>query len=96
MRNTYSPPGTPVAQSTPGNVLPENASRLSWCVQNLGTNPLFIRLGPNASTTVFHLILKAGTAANDGTGGIVNDTVHQGIVSVAGTSPSYVAWEVSP
>ena len=39
--------------------LAANPLRIGWQIQNLSTNALFVCLGPNASTTVFHIVLKA-------------------------------------
>lgn len=73
-----------------------NTSRQAWSIQNLGTNTLFVRLGAGASTSVFHFVLKAGSINDDGLGGEVNQTdgiVYNGIITIAGTSPRYTAWE---
>ena len=74
-----------------------NTARAGWMIQNLGTNPLFVRMGDSASTTVFHIVLKAGTANDDGTGGIISQmegTVYTGIITVAGTTPRYTVTEL--
>lgn len=74
-----------------------NTARSGWFVQNLGTNALFVRLGTAASTTVFHFALKAGSVADDGSGGSISQTdgsVYTGIISIAGTSPRYVVMEI--
>jgi len=79
--------------------LASNNARIGWSIQNLGTNPLFVLLGSGASTTVFHYVLKGGTANDDGLGGslVFNDiTVYNGIVTIAGTSPRYVVTEIAP
>lgn len=57
--------------SSSSTALASNPKRLGWLIQNLGTNPLFVLLGNSASTTVCNLILKAGTAQDDGTGVVV-------------------------
>ncbi len=70
--------------------------RRGWGIQNLGINALFVRMGDTASTTVFHIVLKAGTADDDGLGGSyeeMNGSVFQGLISVAGTTPRYVIRE---
>lgn len=64
-------------------------------IQNLGTNPLYVRRATGASTTAFHYALVAGGANDDGTGGAVEVADHVGVVSVAGTSPRFIAWKVS-
>jgi hypothetical protein len=77
--------------------LAANPARGAWSIQNLGTNPLFIRLGSGASTTVFHVVLKAGTSNDDGLGGTIsqeNGIIYTGIITIAGTSPRYVATEI--
>lgn len=72
-----------------GTLLPANPERRCVIVQNLGTNPLFVKFGSGASTTSFDVVLKAGTANDDGNGGSVSFDVlsFTGIISVAGTSP---------
>lgn len=79
--------------------LAANTKRIGWQIQNLGTNALFVRLGSGASTTVFHAVLKGGTGNDDGTGGSYSQTdgvIYTGIVTIAGTSPRYVAMEIQP
>lgn len=79
--------------------LAANTKRIAFSIQNVGTNPLFVLLGSGASNTVYHYVLKAGTGAADGTGGILtfgSGVVYTGIVTVAGTSPSYVVLEIAP
>ena len=73
--------------------LAANVKRRGWMIQNVGTNPLFVRFATGASATVFHAVLKGGTGDNDGNGGSISQmggTVYQGLVSVAGTTPKYV------
>lgn len=82
--------------SSSTTALAANAARGGWSIQNLGQNPLFIRLATGASATVFHFVLKAGTANDDGLGGVIAQTegiVYTGIITIAGTSPRYTAWE---
>ncbi len=76
-----------------------NVKRLAWSIQNLGQNVLYVNLGGTASTTVFHFALKAGTANDDGLGGIASQfegVVWQGIITIAGTSPRYTVLEIAP
>lgn len=71
--------------------------RGAWSIQNLGTNALFVKLGSGASATDFNFVLKGGTGTDDGTGGSIAQemgTVYTGIITVAGTSPRYVATEI--
>lgn len=86
---------TPSILSAAG-ALAANTARKSWSIQNLGTNPLFVRMsGTAASTTVFHRVLRAGTTNDDGTGGIFEDDVWTGAVQIAGTSPRYTVTEIT-
>ena len=84
---------------TGATALAANQKRTAWNIQNVGTNTLFVLLdstGIGASTSVYHFVLKAGSSAADGTGGSVGQevgTIYTGIISVAGTSPSYVVLE---
>ena len=92
------------ASSTPSiasaaTALAANVNRIGWSIQNLGTNPLFVRLAASASTTVFHFVLKAGTGNDDGLGGIASQMegiVYTGIITVVGTSPRYTTLEIAP
>lgn len=77
--------------------LPANTNRGGFIIQNLGANPLFVRFGAGASTTEFSFILRASSLADDGTGGIFTTnqgTVWTGIISIAGTTPRYVATDL--
>lgn len=88
---------TPSILTSAGTALSSNENRTGFSIQNLGTNPLFVLLGSGASTTVFHEVLKGGTASDDGLGGIfkqTSGTVYTGIVTVAGTSPRFVVTEL--
>ncbi len=78
--------------------LAANANRSSWSIQNLGTNTLYVRLGADASTSVFHYALKAGSVNDDGTGGSISpegSVIYTGIITVAGTSPRYTVVELT-
>lgn len=89
---------TPSVQ-TGTTALAANSARLAFTIQNVGTNALFVLLGSGATTSVYHVVLKAGTGAADGTGGVLSmeaGIVYNGIITVAGTSPSYVVTEIAP
>lgn len=78
--------------------LAANKARGAWMIQNLGTNALFVLLGTGASTSVFHLVLKAAAGNDDGSGGVFSQedgVVWQGIVTIAGTSPRYCVTELT-
>jgi hypothetical protein len=79
--------------------LASNPKRIVWNIQNLGMNALYVLLGTGASTSVFHFVLKAGTANDDGTGGTVGmeeGVIYTGSISIAGTSPRYTVLEIAP
>lgn len=85
------------AIQTGTTALADNPARTAWNIQNLDTGVLYVNLGGTASATVFHVVLKGGTGAKDGTGGTVGQeagTIFTGAISVfsAGT-PSYVVLE---
>lgn len=70
--------------------------RIGWRITNQGTNPLFVRLGSSASTSVFDMVLAAGTGNDNGTGGAYEEksgTIYTGEVTIAGTSPRYTVTE---
>ncbi len=78
--------------------LAANPVRAGWQIQNLGTNPLFVLLGSGASTSVFHAVLKGGSAADDGLGGSFSQntgSVYTGIITIAGTAPRYTVLELT-
>ncbi len=76
-----------------GIALNANENRRLLIIQNLGTNTLYVKFGEGASTTSFDVILKGGTASDDGLGGILTyDTLsYTGVISVDGTSPRFTA-----
>lgn len=85
--------------ATAGVALASNANRVYCQIQNVGANPIYLLLGSgSASATNFHEILKAGTSALDGNGGIfkTGTVVYTGALAVGGTAPTYVAYEIAP
>lgn len=77
--------------------LASNQARGAFIIQNLGTNALFVNLGAGASTSVFTVVLKASTGQDDGSGGVLSmedGVVYTGIITIAGSSPRYVATEL--
>jgi len=87
---------TPAILTSAGTALASNKERIGWSIQNLGTNPLFILLGAGASSTVFHMVLKGGSATDDGLGASMGETagtIYTGIITVAGTSPRFTVLE---
>jgi len=64
-------------------------------IQNLDDAALAVKLGASASTSDFSFILKAGSAADDGNGGLIYLTDYVGVVSVCAMSGTarYMAWK---
>lgn len=84
-------------QASAATALAANAERAGWSIFNSGQNPLFVLLGSGASTSVYHFILKGGTANDDGLGAFFSQTtgaIYTGIVTIAGTSPRYTVMEL--
>ena len=79
--------------SSSATALSANDNRRTVLIQNLGTNPLFVKFGTGATTSDFDIILKGGTANDDGLGGVLSfDTLsYTGVITIAGTSPRYTA-----
>ena len=79
-----------------GTALAANPARVSYKIQNLDTDPLFVKEGASCSVTDFTYILAAGTGLDNGTGGSydsISGQVYTGIITVAGTTPRFVASE---
>lgn len=74
---------------TAANVVTNSPHHLT--VQNLGTEPVYVKLGATATTSTggFSYILGSGGGANDGTGGMVSISGYVGTISfitASGTS----------
>lgn len=91
--------GTPVASrqytnSTTNTIVTSDGALVTIAagqkafVQNLDDAAVYVRYGTGASASNFTFVLKAGTAANDGTGGsaIIDDFA--GIVSILAAAGS--------
>lgn len=79
--------------------LEANERRVGWTIQNLGQNELYVLMGDGATTSVFHTVLKKGTANDDGTAGSVGQEqgiIYTGKITIAGTSPRYAVTEFAP
>lgn len=63
-------------------------------IQNLSTSPLFVKIGPGASSSSFHHVLPGGSVADDGMGGNmeISGKTHTGAVSFASASVRYSAY----
>ena len=97
--STFSTQATTVPTvQTSTTALAANPARIAFMIQNQdNANPLKVCFGAGASTSQYHVVLKAATGAADGTGGSIAQeagTVYNGVITVfsAGT-PSYTVWE---
>lgn len=81
-----------------GTAIAANPARISFTIQNVGSNPLFVLFGTGASTSVFHVVLKGGTGDSDGLGASFSSGVacYTGAITFAGTSPKYTLTELAP
>jgi len=85
--------------STAGTALQANNARVYWQIQNVGTNPIYLLWGSGtASSTNCNEVLKSDTSALAGAGGIYRSgtVVYDGAVSVGGTAPTYIAFDMTP
>ncbi len=82
-----------ITPTTGATILAAYDDRRTVIVQNLGTNTLYVKFGEAATTSSFDVILKAGSATDDGLGGVLSYDVlsYTGAISVAGTSPRLTA-----
>jgi len=79
-----------------GTCLAANANRVSFTVQNLATTVLWVKLGAGPySGDSQSVLLKADTSLNAGAGGLLTDTNWRGDVSVTGSAPRYLAFELT-
>jgi hypothetical protein len=93
---------TPVSLASSGSILTSNGTLLAAntiaierIVQNLSTSPVYVKLGADASNTNFSFVLQAGSAQDDGKGGIWNGQFYTGIISASGSSPRLSVTEVT-
>lgn len=82
--------------ATSTTALAANSARTYLQIQNQSTNVLYVYFGTGASSSVYSFILKACTATADGTGGTYSSdaVVYRGLVTIAGTNPSYSVLEL--
>lgn len=78
-----------------GTLLSENLYRVGLIIQNLGTNPMFVKFGTGASSSSFDVILRGGAVNDDGLGGTFSPDVlcPTSIITVAGTTVRCTATE---
>ena len=87
-------PSSAAIQTSGGDVFTLVAGEKGF-VQNLGTNPLFIRRATGASSSALHCVLAGGGANDDGTVAAIEIDDYIGVVSATGTSPRFVAWKLT-
>ncbi len=96
--NTISVADTHWGAQTSTTALVASFARIGFQIQNLsGANQLYVYFGAGASSSVYSFVLKAGSGAADGTGGsfaMFGPEVYRGIITIAGTSPSYAILEL--
>lgn len=82
--------GTISVGSTTTIILNANDERRTIVLQNIDTVPIYVYFGSGATTSLFSFILPAGTAGNDGTGGVfTEDTLsYTGIITAVVASGS--------
>lgn len=80
--------GTVTVGSSATQLLAANDNRRTIVLQNLSTSPIFVKFGSGATTSSFSFILPAGTASNDGTGGVfTEDTLsYTGVITAVVSS----------
>ena len=85
--------GTQGLRTGNGSLFTAQARKLLY-VQNLSANVLYIALSGTASPSNHSIVLRGGSSNGDGNGGIFTTDSFYGSVSVSGSSPSYLAWEM--
>lgn len=86
-RVTVSVPAQTSVGAGAGQILASNAARKAFIIQNTGTTKLYLVYGSSTpTTTVYHWALPACTAANDGTGGLLNEDAWTGAVQAIGSA----------
>ncbi len=97
-QNTISVADAHSGAQTSTTALVANTARTGFQIQNLsGANQLYVNFGTGASSSVYSFILKTGSGAADGTGGsfaMFGPEVYRGLITIAGTSPSYAILEL--
>lgn len=85
-----TPSSNTTALSAPFSNPSDYKPGVSGFIQNLSTNPLYVKRGTGASSSDFDFVLNPAPAAGQAGGEATWDN-YQGTVTVAGTAISYVA-----
>ncbi len=87
------------AVQTSTTALVANIARIAFSIQNQSTNILYVKCGASCSSSDYTWTLKACSATADGTGSLVSmeaGVVYNGLITIAGTNPSYSVLEIAP
>lgn len=92
----YSTVSTSTPTTSDGNVFTIAAGEKGF-IQNLDDAAVYVKLGSEASSTSFNFVLKACSAANDGSGGLAVIDDYIGVVSIAASAatPRVIAYKLS-
>ncbi len=88
---------TPSIQSGTVAIL-ANTARSSYAIQNQGTATLYVLLGNEASSYIFHLTLAGSTANDNGLGATLTSAegvVYSGVITVSGNPIRFTTFETS-
>jgi hypothetical protein len=84
--------------ATSTTIMAANNARVALMIQNQDTNALKVCLGGTATSSVYHVVLKACTGAADGSGGIFSMvgpvTFTGAITCFSSSTPSYTYIEI--
>lgn len=83
---------------TDATALAANANRLGYHIQNMSdTNNLYVKRGSGCTAVAggYEYVLQPGEAQDDCTGGSMEDSRYNGIVTVAGTDLRYICTEIT-
>lgn len=94
-QTSSAPSNSAILTPATGSTIETLAAGERLFVQNLDVTPLFVKRGAAASPTDFHYGLSACGAQDDCTGGSLWIEDHIGVVSIAGTTPRFMAWKVA-
>lgn len=100
MINTSTQNSTTTLITSAGTLLAANKARIAWGVQNVGTNPIAVYFGAGAAVgSVETKVIKGGTGNDDGLGGSWDQegpVVYNGLITIDGTSPRVIVYEIAP
>lgn len=95
-QTSSAPSNSSILVSATGTTVETLAAGERLFIQNLDVTALFVKRGTAATQTDFHYGLSACGVQDDATGGSLWIEDHIGAVSIAGTTPRFMAWKVAP